>query len=124
MIGGRLIAILVSVWMFALAATGAWAPAAVAATVSPGAAGSPAAAGLFERQCAGCHINGGNIIRRNKTLRLKALQQNQVATVAAIADLITHGKGNLMSAYGDRLSSEEITSLATYVLDQAEHDWP
>jgi cytochrome c6 len=78
---------------------------------------------LFEQQCAGCHVNGGNIVRRNQTLKLKALQKNQVDTVEAIAALITNGKGNLMSAYGDRLSAEEIATLASYVLEQAQHDW-
>ncbi|NBQ36890.1 MAG: cytochrome C6, partial [Synechococcus sp.] len=30
-------------------------------------------AALFEAHCVGCHLNGGNIIRRGKTLKLKAL---------------------------------------------------
>ena len=30
---------------------------------------------LFELHCAGCHLNGGNIIRRGKTLQLAAFQQ-------------------------------------------------
>lgn len=87
-------------------------------------AATAAGSQLFEQQCAGCHVNGGNIIRRNKTLKLKALQKNQVDTVEAIAALITNGKGNLMSAYRDRLSAEEIATLARYVLEQAQHDWP
>ncbi|MFE4108130.1 c-type cytochrome [Almyronema epifaneia] len=77
---------------------------------------------LFEIHCAGCHAHGGNIVRRGKTLKLKALQRNQVASVAAIADLITHGKNN-MSAFGDRLSADEIQTLAVYVRDQADRNW-
>ena len=80
-------------------------------------------AALFEVHCAGCHLNGGNIIRRGKTLKLKALQQNKVDSVGAIATLITNGKNN-MSAYRDKLSPSEIKALANYVLVQAQKGWP
>jgi cytochrome c6 len=77
---------------------------------------------IFEAQCAGCHVGGGNIVRRGKNLKLKTLHKNQVDTVAAIAALVTAGKGN-MSAYGDRLTVSEINTVSAYVLDQAEKDW-
>ncbi len=77
---------------------------------------------IFENNCAGCHINGSNIMRRGKNLKLKALQKNGVDSVDAIAQLVTHGKG-LMSAYGDRLSAEEIAEVAKYVTEQAKQDW-
>ena len=80
-------------------------------------------AALFEVHCAGCHLNGGNIIRRSKNLKLKALMQNKVDTVGAIATLITNGKNN-MSAYRDKLSVSEIQALANYVLAQAQKGWP
>ena len=80
-------------------------------------------AALFEVHCAGCHLNGGNIIRRSKTLKIKALMQNKVDTVGAIAILITNGKNN-MSAYRDKLSPSEIQALAKYVLAQAQKGWP
>lgn len=76
----------------------------------------------FEVHCAGCHVGGGNIIRRNKTLKLKALQRNQMDSMTAIADIITNGKAN-MSAYSDRLTEAEIQQLAAYVLAQAERNW-
>ncbi len=76
------------------------------------------AAALFTVQCAGCHPNGGNIIRRNKNLKQKALQRNGLDSVEKITELITEGKGN-MSAYGDRLTPEEIRSLAQYVWETA-----
>jgi cytochrome c6 len=81
------------------------------------------AAALFELQCSGCHINGGNIIRRGKNLKLKALQANHVDSQAAISAMITKGKG-IMSAYSDRLSPAEIELLASYVLEQANAGWP
>jgi cytochrome c6 len=77
---------------------------------------------IFEAQCAGCHVGGGNIVRRGKNLKLKTLQKNQVDTVAAIAALVTAGKGN-MSAYGDRISAMEINTVSAYVLNQAEQGW-
>jgi cytochrome c6 len=77
---------------------------------------------LFELQCAGCHVNGGNIIRRGKNLKLKALEKNGYGTVEAIVTIITNGKGN-MSAYKDRLSESEIQSVAEYVLDRAHQNW-
>lgn len=79
-------------------------------------------ANLFEMQCGGCHANGGNIIRRGKTLKLKALEKNGYTTVEAIAQIITNGKGN-MSAYKDRLSETEIQTVAQYVLDRANQNW-
>lgn len=77
---------------------------------------------VFEAQCAGCHVGGGNIVRRGKNLKLKTLQKNQVDTVEAIAALVTAGKGN-MSAYGDRLSVSDIHNVSAYVLAQAENGW-
>jgi cytochrome c6 len=81
------------------------------------------AAALFELQCSGCHINGGNIIRRGKNLKLKALQANHVDSQETISAMITKGKG-IMSAYADRLSPAEIELLASYVLEQANAGWP
>ncbi|MEM1256136.1 MAG: c-type cytochrome [Cyanobacteria bacterium P01_H01_bin.21] len=77
---------------------------------------------LFKAQCAGCHPNGANIIRRGKNLKQKALKRYGYESADAIATLITNGKG-LMSAYRDRLSEDEIASLADYVLEQAAVDW-
>ncbi len=77
---------------------------------------------LFEVNCAGCHPNGANIIRRGKNLKQKVLKRHGYDSAAAIATLIINGKG-LMSAYGDRLSEDEISSLANYVLEQAATNW-
>lgn len=77
---------------------------------------------LFELNCAGCHVNGGNIIRRGKNLKKRAMERNGYEEVSAIAQIITNGKG-IMSAYGDRLSEEEIRAIAQYVHDQSESGW-
>jgi cytochrome c6 len=70
----------------------------------------PPASTLFEVHCAGCHPQGGNIIRRGKNLKQKALQANHL------------GKGN-MTAFGDRLPQQDIDAIAAYVLSQAAAEW-
>lgn len=80
------------------------------------------AAQIFEVHCAGCHVKGGNIVRRGKTLKLKALEKNQVDSLEAIAQLVTNGKG-IMSAYDERLTADEIQAVSAYVLAQAKAGW-
>ncbi|MEA5552855.1 c-type cytochrome [Anabaena cylindrica UHCC 0172] len=77
---------------------------------------------IFSVHCAGCHINGGNIIRRGKNLKKNALKKYSMDSLEAITNIVTNGKNN-MSAYQDRLTTEEIQNVATYVLEQAEKDW-
>jgi cytochrome c6 len=77
---------------------------------------------IFDVNCAGCHINGGNIVRRGKTLKKKALKNNKMDSIDAIANIVTNGKNN-MSAYKDRLSEQQIQDVAAYVLEQAENNW-
>ncbi|BAQ62076.1 cytochrome C553 [Geminocystis sp. NIES-3708] len=72
--------------------------------------------------CAGCHPNGSNIIRRGKNLRLKTLQKNGYDSVDAITNIIANGKNN-MSAFKDRLTENEINQVAQYVFQQAENNW-
>jgi cytochrome c6 len=97
-----------------------WATLAVPVWAADQAAAQPAA--LFEVHCAGCHLNGGNIVRRGKTLKLKALQQNSADSIAAIATIVANGKNN-MSAYRDKLTAPQIDALAHYVLDRATKGW-
>ena len=77
---------------------------------------------LFEQHCAGCHINGGNIIRRGKNLKLKTLEREQIATVDAIAAIAREGRGQ-MSGYADVLGSEGDQLVAEWVLMQAQNAW-
>ncbi|MEG4251978.1 MULTISPECIES: c-type cytochrome, partial [unclassified Microcoleus] len=80
------------------------------------------AADIFSANCAGCHINGGNIIRRGKNLKQKALKKYGMDSIANISNLVTNGKG-IMPAYKDRLSEQQIIDVSAYVLSQAETDW-
>ena len=77
---------------------------------------------IFSSNCAGCHINGSNIIRRGKNLKLKALKKYDMDSIEAISEIVANGKNN-MSAYKERLTEQEIQNVATYVLEQAETGW-
>lgn len=77
---------------------------------------------VFNVHCAGCHINGGNIVRRGKTLKQKALKKYGMDSIDAIAYLVTNGKNN-MSAFKERLSEQQIEDVSAYVLEQAEQGW-
>jgi cytochrome c6 len=94
-------------------------PIAQAAATSPSDLGPK----IFQTECAARVAGGGNIIRRGKNLKLKALERNHIDTLEAVQTLVTQGKGN-MSAYGDRLTPEEITAVSEYVLAQAAQNWP
>uniref|UniRef100_A0A7C3VWV8 C-type cytochrome n=1 Tax=Planktothricoides sp. SpSt-374 TaxID=2282167 RepID=A0A7C3VWV8_9CYAN len=91
--------------------------------ISPAWAADPAnGAKVFTVQCAGCHVNGGNIVRRGKNLYKKALVRNQMDSIAAISDLVAQGK-YAMPAFQERLTPQQIEDVAAYVLAQAENNW-
>lgn len=89
---------------------------------SPSSSSLDSGAQVFAANCAGCHVNGGNIIRRGKTLYMRALRRNHMDTVEAIAHIVTYGK-RPMSAYGDKLTPQEIQDVSAYVLKRAEDNW-
>jgi cytochrome c6 len=77
---------------------------------------------IFSVHCAGCHINGGNIVRRGKTLKKQALKKYGMDSIEAVTSIVTNGKNN-MSAYKDRLTEQQIQDVAVYVIEQAEKGW-
>ncbi|MGD1808486.1 cytochrome c6 PetJ [Dapis sp. BLCC M126] len=77
---------------------------------------------LFQIHCVGCHVKGGNIVRRGKNLKIKTLKRNKLDSLEAIAYLVKNGKNN-MSAYQERLTPAEIETVSAYVLQQAENGW-
>ncbi|AFY38096.1 cytochrome c class I [[Leptolyngbya] sp. PCC 7376] len=82
----------------------------------------PDGAQVFESTCAGCHVNGGNIIRRGKNLKQRAMEKYGFTSVENITEIINNGKGS-MSAYGDRLTAEETQAVSEYVLTQSQKNW-
>lgn len=86
------------------------------------AANTPDGAEIFGVQCAGCHVGGGNIIRRDKTLKKNALQQNHVDSLDSLLSFVANGQ-NVMPAFKERLTEEELQAVSQYVLEQAEKNW-
>jgi len=78
---------------------------------------------LFEQHCAGCHVNGGNIIRRGKTLKLAALERQGLASEQAIAAIAAEGRGQ-MSGYAAVLGEQGSKEVAAWVWQQALANWP
>lgn len=78
---------------------------------------------LFVQHCSGCHINGGNIIRRGKTLRLAALQRQGIEGPEAIAAIAATGIGQ-MGGYAAVLGDDGPAVVADYVWQQALAGWP
>ncbi len=85
--------------------------------------GSDDGAALFSQHCAGCHVNGGNIIRRGKTLKLAALERQGLASPEAIAAIAAAGVGQ-MGGYGAVLGEPGVEQVAAYVWQQAQAGWP
>jgi cytochrome c6 len=77
---------------------------------------------LFAQHCSGCHINGGNIIRRGKTLKLAALQRQGIESPEAIALIAAGGIGQ-MGGYGAVLGDGGPAAVADYVWQQAQAGW-
>ena len=77
---------------------------------------------LFNHNCAGCHINGGNIIRRSKNLKISSLKRNGIDNPEAIAKIARQGVG-IMSGYKDELGDNGDQIVANWVWEQAQKAW-
>ena len=77
---------------------------------------------LFNHNCAGCHINGGNIIRRSKNLKISSLKRNRIDNPEAIAKIARQGIG-IMSGYEDELGENGDQIVANWVWEQAQKAW-
>ncbi|MBU6186897.1 MAG: c-type cytochrome [Synechococcales bacterium] len=86
------------------------------------AAGTTNGSKIFNANCAACHIGGGNIVNRAKTLKWDALQKYKMDSVAAISTQIVNGK-NSMPSFRTRLTNEQAENVAKFVLAQAHKGW-
>ncbi len=77
---------------------------------------------LFIENCSGCHINGRNIIRRNKTLKEKDLKRNGVDTKEKIAKIAREGIG-IMDGYEEVLGEKGDQLVANWIWEQAQKAW-
>jgi len=78
---------------------------------------------LFQAHCVGCHVGGGNVMRRSKTLKLAALQRNGITSAQAVALIAENGVGR-MGGYGSVLGEGGPEAVGTYVWAQAQAGWP
>lgn len=74
---------------------------------------------IFGSRCVACHINGGNIVNRNKTLKKAALDKYNMYSAKAIITQVTCGKG-VMPQFGKEFNQQQIADVAAYVLQQAD----
>lgn len=102
-----------------LVALGTWMP----VTQPAWAEADPSGARLFANHCAGCHVNGGNILRRSKTLKLAALKRQGLDNEAAIARIAANGLGQ-MGGYAEQLGAGGPEAVASWVWQQAQAGWP
>ena len=77
---------------------------------------------LFKNNCAGCHLNGGNIIRRSKNLKISSLKRNGIDNSEAIAKIARQGVG-IMDGYEDQLGVDGDQIVANWVWEQAQKAW-
>ena len=77
---------------------------------------------LFIQNCSGCHIDGGNIIRRRKTLKLNDLKRNGFDSAEAIAEIARNGSG-IMIGYEKVLGDGGDQLVADWVWSQAQKAW-
>ncbi len=82
-----------------------------------------AGSSLFGAHCAGCHLQGGNIIRRGKTLKMAALERNGITSPEAIAAIAAGGVGQ-MGGYAQSLGEGGPEAVAAWVWQQALDGWP
>ena len=85
--------------------------------------GLPEGARLFELHCSGCHPNGGNVIRRSRTLRQADLLRRGIEGEAAIATIAAAGIGR-MGGYAEALGEGGPEAVAAWVWQQAQAGWP
>jgi cytochrome c6 len=77
---------------------------------------------IFGANCAACHMGGGNLVNPAKTLKKDVLEQNEMASLAAIVTQVTNGKAAMPSFKG-KLTPEQIENVAAYVVEQSEKGW-
>jgi len=109
-------------WVLNLTLSGVLLASGLLGAPGPARAAGADGAALFEAHCVGCHLHGGNIIRRGRTLKLKALEQQGITSPAAIATIANQGIGQ-MGGYGQVLGTGGAEQVGLYVWQQALAGW-
>lgn len=77
---------------------------------------------VFAYVCSACHLGGYNQVRYERTLQEAVLRENGMLAADAIEYQVVNGK-NRMPAFDGRLTEDEITNVAFYVVEQAQAGW-
>ena len=77
---------------------------------------------VFANVCSACHLGGYNAVNPPKTLQMATLEANGMFAADAIEYQVINGKNN-MPAFGGRLTDDEITDAAYYVIYQTQQGW-
>ena len=77
---------------------------------------------VFAYVCSACHLGGYNQVRAERTLQEEILRENGMLAADAIEYQVINGK-NRMPAFDGRLSEDEITNVAFYVVAQSQAGW-
>jgi len=85
-------------------------------------AGSAGANEVFDKNCAACHKDGGNIMNPDKTLSKESLEKNGVNSVDAVKKLVSEGKAP-MPAFKGTLDGAQIDEVSAFVIEQANKGW-
>jgi len=74
---------------------------------------------LFEKHCAVCHPNGGNVVNPNKTLRKKHLADNGLSIPDALVSYMQNpGTGMPKLVHEDReITNKQAKSIAAYIIE-------
>ena len=73
---------------------------------------------LFNKHCAACHPNGGNIIEPNKTLSKKHREKNGKKTVDNIIKMMRSPTGAGMAVFDENsLPDKEAKKIAEYIIN-------
>jgi cytochrome c6 len=78
---------------------------------------------LFANHCVGCHLNGGNVVRRGRNLKQAVLQRNGISGPEDVARIATVGIGR-MGGYGAVLGEGGAEAVGRWVWQQALTGWP
>lgn len=71
---------------------------------------------LFQKHCAVCHPNGGNIINKNKPLSAKEMKANGVVGKKGIVAKMRN-PGPLMNKFDEKtVSNQEANAIAEYIV--------
>ncbi len=91
----------------------------VLALVASSLTAAPVLAGggdIFKARCAACHPNGGNIMKKDKTLQRKDLEANKLKTVKDLVKYMRSPGPGMTKFDAKELPDKDAKAVAEYVL--------